>query len=253
MKKCKKCEQELPPESFKKERRASDGLTSQCRECINKQKRQYYHSHKEEDNARSKRYNLEHKQEIAAKRKQYWSLHRDDLLAKKKQYYASNKEKIYERQKAYNQMNRKKVAEYQKRYAAARRTQLLEYWKQYYRKNRERRLEYQRRYWKQYSQTLHGKLSRRASVVNRRARKRSAQGSHTPKELQEQLARQKHRCYYCNAKLGEKRNSYHADHIVPLSKGGTNYIDNIVLTCPTCNLKKGDKLLHEWLGAGRLL
>ena len=34
----------------------------------------------------------------------------------------------------------------------------------------------------------------------------------------------------------------HVDHIVPLSKGGTNLRQNLQLLCPACNLAKGAKV-----------
>jgi 5-methylcytosine-specific restriction endonuclease McrA len=44
---------------------------------------------------------------------------------------------------------------------------------------------------------------------------------------------------------------YHVDHRVPLSRGDSNDISNIVLACPHCNLSKGAKLPEDF--AGRLL
>jgi 5-methylcytosine-specific restriction endonuclease McrA len=38
-----------------------------------------------------------------------------------------------------------------------------------------------------------------------------------------------------------------------LVRGGRNSPDNLVITCPVCNLKKRDKLPHEWIEGGRLL
>jgi 5-methylcytosine-specific restriction endonuclease McrA len=52
-------------------------------------------------------------------------------------------------------------------------------------------------------------------------------------------------CAYCGERL--KRGTRSTDHIVPLSKGGRNDMDNIVPCCVCCNSSKNDKLLSEWL------
>jgi len=46
-------------------------------------------------------------------------------------------------------------------------------------------------------------------------------------------------CFYCNIPVN---NSYHLDHYMPISKGGTNEKDNLVVACRFCNLSKKDKL-----------
>lgn len=37
------------------------------------------------------------------------------------------------------------------------------------------------------------------------------------------------------------------DHVVPLSRGGRDTIDNIIVVCRRCNNLKGDLTLPEWL------
>jgi 5-methylcytosine-specific restriction endonuclease McrA len=39
---------------------------------------------------------------------------------------------------------------------------------------------------------------------------------------------------------------YEHDHIMPVSKGGVNTIDNIQLLCVACNRTKRDMLPEEW-------
>ena len=69
----------------------------------------------------------------------------------------------------------------------------------------------------------------------RRALKRNSTGSYTKDQVDDLLLKQKGRCANC----GKKVNSdYHADHIVPLSKGGSNDIYNIQILCSNCNLRK---------------
>ena len=55
---------------------------------------------------------------------------------------------------------------------------------------------------------------------------------------------QNYECIYCNIDISDSR---HIEHIVPMSKGGSNFITNIALSCPTCNLSKGAKDLNIWL------
>ncbi|HKY49926.1 MAG TPA: HNH endonuclease, partial [Candidatus Limnocylindria bacterium] len=66
-----------------------------------------------------------------------------------------------------------------------------------------------------------------------RARKAAALGSFTGAQWLELLARCDNRCAYCG-----RAESRQADHRVPLARGGTNLIDNIVPACRGCNATK---------------
>lgn len=83
-----------------------------------------------------------------------------------------------------------------------------------------------------------------------RARKHAAEGTHNTADVLAQYDRQKGRCYWCGSNVGD---TYDVDHVVPLSRGGTDWPDNLVIACPTCNKKKNAKLPHEWVEGGRLL
>ena len=91
----------------------------------------------------------------------------------------------------------------------------------------------------------HAKAQNSIDHSNRRARKLNAKGTHTAEDIQRQYASQEGRCWWCGKSAGD---TYHADHLVPLSRGGSNAPENIVITCPSCNLSKHDKLPHEWCG-----
>ena len=75
----------------------------------------------------------------------------------------------------------------------------------------------------------------RTRARNYRAKLHAAEGSHTAAEIKALHKAQKGKCVYCRTSLGA---SYHADHIVALSKGGSNRIANIQLTCGPCNNRK---------------
>ena len=49
-------------------------------------------------------------------------------------------------------------------------------------------------------------------------------------------------CQYC----GDEATT--VDHVVPLSRGGTNDLANLTPACKPCNSSKRDRLLEEWLG-----
>ena len=51
-------------------------------------------------------------------------------------------------------------------------------------------------------------------------------------------------CIYCE----ETDTQFTADHVVPLSRGGSNNPDNLVACCIPCNSSKSDRLLSEWRG-----
>lgn len=55
------------------------------------------------------------------------------------------------------------------------------------------------------------------------------------------------RCAYCDY-FGE---GLEWEHIIPLSRGGPDNIDNQVLACRHCNAEKKDKCLYEWYGEKR--
>ena len=53
-------------------------------------------------------------------------------------------------------------------------------------------------------------------------------------------------CEYCQEDITERSNLT-LDHVVPLSKGGSNEVDNILISCTECNLKKDDLLLTDFI------
>src|SRR5918999_2032191 len=55
------------------------------------------------------------------------------------------------------------------------------------------------------------------------------------------FARDGWRCAYCGTSNGRLT----LDHIIPRSRGGDSDWENVVTSCAPCNLKKGNRLLHE--------
>ena len=55
------------------------------------------------------------------------------------------------------------------------------------------------------------------------------------------FARDGWRCVYCGTAGGRLT----LDHVVPRSRGGESSWENVVTSCAPCNLRKGNRLLHE--------
>ena len=76
---------------------------------------------------------------------------------------------------------------------------------------------------------------------------------HVPRRFRRQVtntflfARDDYRCQYCHRIQPEfrHRECLTRDHLVPLSRGGTNLWTNVVTACSTCNTRKGNHLPEE--------
>src|SRR5258708_26891463 len=119
--------------------------------------------------------------------------------------------------------------------------------RQKYLRNREAEIEYRDRYYqahedeiKQYMRAFKASHQARYKAYdrNREARKKAATGTHTAQHVQAQFQRQKGKCYWC----GKKLSKYEVDHVVPLTRGGSNGPDNLVIAFPPCNNIKNDKV-----------
>lgn len=149
--------------------------------------------------------------------KEYRRINVKKISENRKLDYQSNKEKILEKSRVYRENNKQKI---------------LENKKKYYRQNREQII---------YKHNLYSKTPKGKAVLDNSKHKRRQkyqQGDTTTKQLLE-LKENSTKCYWCNCSL--KNIKIHIDHYIPLSKGGTHTISNLVISCATCNLIKKDK------------
>jgi 5-methylcytosine-specific restriction endonuclease McrA len=72
----------------------------------------------------------------------------------------------------------------------------------------------------------------------RRARLAGQGGRYTKEDLERIGRAQRGKCAICRRSLGEQ---FHRDHIMPISRGGSNAASNIQLTCDPCNRAKHAK------------
>lgn len=61
-----------------------------------------------------------------------------------------------------------------------------------------------------------------------------------------------HRCEYCRMHQSLQGATFHVEHVIPNSRGGTDELDNLALACPSCNLHKSDRTEAADPGSGVL-
>jgi 5-methylcytosine-specific restriction endonuclease McrA len=83
-----------------------------------------------------------------------------------------------------------------------------------------------------------------AQLHLRRSRKLGADGSYGPEDVQRMLHAQHGLCNGCACDI---RLKYTVDHMMPLSRGGSNWPSNLQLLCKRCNSSKNNRTMAEWL------
>lgn len=147
--------------------------------------------------------------------------------------YYENKQKALKE----NPERKKARMDYKKKYEKERPEWLKNIKRLYYERHKDEIINKAKEYRKNtpgYSKLSHEKNAEKKS--NRRARKLAAGGTFTKKDIDNKMVQQEGKCFYCAKILG----LYHVDHFIPLAKGGSNAAENIVIACPSCNLRKGD-------------
>lgn len=81
------------------------------------------------------------------------------------------------------------------------------------------------------------------SSRKRKLLKRGALGSHNRVEWLECVDAAGNRCKHCGVSGDEVKLT--RDHIIPLTRGGTDFIDNIQPLCLSCNARKNNRLESE--------
>lgn len=134
-----------------------------------------------------------------------------------REYHQRNKEILIERAKQWQRANPKRASEI---------------WRQSYRRNEG---EVKKRVSIRAKQNPE---AGRATAARRRARKLNSEGSYTAEEWLTLCDYYGNKCLAC----GEYK-KLTADHVIPLTKGGSNDISNIQPLCGSCNSSKGQKTI----------
>ncbi len=219
MKKCNKCCEVKPLDEFGNHKGNKDGKMYTCKACKKAARPTDHNAHV-----------LAWRAERIDRDIPY---HQNPHIKRQKAEYRKRPEaqEIIRRSKA-KYRNRPEIKERHKQYAASPH-------------QRARRLE--------YSRSEHAKEARLkrhladTSVRVRYTNKRRAILANAPSDAwkaSEVHSEANGKCLYCG--ISVTLNEMHADHYIPLAKGGSNLRENIVCSCASCNLSKGAKLPSEW-------
>lgn len=92
-------------------------------------------------------------------------------------------------------------------------------------------------------QSCSKRCARRMDRRIRRAREHGASGCFRWIDVIRVWVTDDHRCAYCRDVMTQHPEP---DHVIPLSRGGTNDLSNILPSCSPCNIDKSDMTLDEW-------
>ena len=116
-----------------------------------------------------------------------------------------------------------------------------EYYKEYCENNKDKIKEYHKEYNKKYRENNKDKM--KGYVHKRRALELGNGGSYTKAQWLDTLEYFDYKCAYTGECI---KHNCHVEHIVPLSKGGTSYIWNLVPSTASANLSKQNRDMEEW-------
>lgn len=183
-------------------------------------KRNYYLKNRDKTLARVKSYKLSHQKELAESRRRY---------------YLQNQEQIVEKQKKYAMEHKLEKVEYKRKYHLLNKVRLVKKAVEWGKNNKDRRKIIKDR-WRAKNREKTNFLARLYIY-----RKKGAGGYPTFKQINDLYAKYLGLCVYCNLSKATT-----IDHVIPISRGGSNDIENLLPACVSCNSQKGAKLLTEW-------
>lgn len=193
-------------------------------------KRGYRNKNRDRLNARARAWRRLNSDRIKEQRKSLYEKHADKNKQYSRDYYWENKEVVLEKQREDYWRHPEKHRAHARKYYQKHRDGMLARATEYRQKHRDRILTSLRLY-RQINRDLYARLR-----SLRRARQLGAEGSFTRQEWRDLCDQYGNRCLACGA---EGRMT--PDHIVPLSRGGTNWISNIQPLCLLCNMRKHTK------------
>src|SRR5690606_4367066 len=220
------------------------GRRASCKECLNEYMRKY----REENPEYMRKYYEENREAIRERMRKHYEENREAKREDKRKQRAENREARLEYSRKWREENREAKLEYSRKWREENREAKLEYDRKYYEENREARLEYSRKYYEENPDVY------REAKRRRRARKRE-NGVEFYRDA-DIYDRDNWICQLCGKPIdpnAEHRNEdgslnlwyKNIDHIIPLSKGGSDAPHNVQASHFRCNVSKGDRIDND--------
>jgi len=178
----------------------ADGHLNKCKVCVSARVRENRRERLEQYAQYEKaRANLPHRVEA---RRKYQEEHKEEISEYKKNWAADNEEKAAASKLAYYEREREEVIARSKKWAESNPEKVRQ--------------------------------AKANNLRKRRAARHASRGNFTVEEFKELCEIHGNKCLACD----DTRAPLEADHVVPLTKGGSDNISNIQPLCGSCNRKK---------------
>lgn len=191
-----------------------------CRKCKSERDRLYRNSNPEKVRARKKKYRDENPEKVRVGYRRWIENNRDRVREVSRVWANNNRDRLKDNHARWmaKPENKIKTSEYRKQKRIDRKDAERLYARRWREQNRDRSI---------------------AACHRHRAKKKGGGGSYTQKEWMALVAATGNKCLCC----GRSDVKLTADHIIPVSLGGSSYIDNIQPLCQGCNSRKGARTI----------
>ncbi len=221
---CTGCDGEFPRTSdyFHRDKTKPDGFYPKCKSCKSAQAAAYFLKNAERILEKGAEWKRNNPDKVAAQVKAWAKNHPERRKITIQRFKKNNPAKLTEYCRRWRETHREQYRSIDRAYRTKNRVATRQRGKEAYENNPERYRAYSR--------------NRYAMVWSN--------GIHTADDVIQQYDKQGGLCYWCSEPVNQL---YHVDHMIPVSRGGSNSHENIVIACPSCNQRKSKLLPYvEW-------